>query len=359
MRYLNLKLSACLLGAAALVVPAWGMDSNRPATAYPGTLNYVEGQASIGSETLNSQSIGSAQLEPGQSLTTENGKAEVLLIPGVFLRVGADSSVQMISPSLTNTEVLLQKGEATVEVTELHKENRLRMDENGTVTELVKTGFYDFDANQNQIRVFDGQAMVKDNDREIRVKGGHELELNASKLKPHGFDKKEYEASDLYNWSSLRSAYVAEANADIAPRYVLAGGFGPGWIGAGWYWDPWFSCYTFLPGDGIFYSPFGWGFYSPFWAYNYFGGFYGPHYFHRFSADPHAWGPGLGNTPTLRAGGFRGLSPSSPLMSNPRGFGTFHGAASGSFRDGGVHEGGGFEGFHGGGFGGFRGGPGR
>ena len=42
-------------------------------------------------------------------------------------------------------------------------------------------------------------------------------------------------------------------------------------------WDPWFSCYTFIPGDGIFYSPFGWGFYSPWWAYQapiYFGGRY-------------------------------------------------------------------------------------
>ena len=42
---------------------------------------------------------------------------------------------------------------------------------------------------------------------------------------------------------------------------------GAGWYGAGWYWDPCFGAYTFIPGDGIFYSPFGWGFYPPFAVY--------------------------------------------------------------------------------------------
>ena len=41
--------------------------------------------------------------------------------------------------------------------------------------------------------------------------------------------------------------------------------------------------YTFLPADGIFYSPFGWGFYSPIYVYRspfFFYGYYGrPQYF--------------------------------------------------------------------------------
>ena len=369
MRYLKLKLTAFFLGLLVLSLPSWGTDT-RPTTAYPGTLNYVDGQASIGSQKLTSGSIGSAQLEPGQSITTQNGKAEVLLTPGVFLRVGSNSSVQMISPSLTDTEVSLQKGEATIEVTDIHRENRLLMQEDGTVTELMKAGFYDFDARQSEIRVFDGEALVRDSDKVIKVKGSHELDLNSPKLKARRFDKKAYEANDLYAWSSLRSAYAAEANSDIAPTYAVATGYAPGWFGAGWYWDPWFDCYTFLPGAGLFYSPFGWGFYSPFWAYNYFGGFYGPHYFHRFGDDPRAWGPGLRNGPTLRGGNFRDLHPTSPLMANPRGFGSFHGTAPfrGGF-NGGLRAGGpggipagSVGGIHGGGFSGGIGGahgPGR
>ena len=52
----------------------------------PGTLNYVEGQASIGDQTLNSQAVGSAELQNGQVLETGDGKAEILLTPGVRRR---------------------------------------------------------------------------------------------------------------------------------------------------------------------------------------------------------------------------------------------------------------------------------
>ncbi|PYX50482.1 MAG: hypothetical protein DMG76_34555 [Acidobacteria bacterium] len=81
----------CLI--AALSVPAWSANSDRR-SAIPGTLNYVEGYASIGEQTLDSKAIGSAELQAGQVLATENGKAEVLLTP--FLRLGSNSSVERI-----------------------------------------------------------------------------------------------------------------------------------------------------------------------------------------------------------------------------------------------------------------------
>jgi hypothetical protein len=84
--------------AAILSAPAWA-DVTGAKTAVPGTLNHVEGQVSMGDRALNSQSIGTAELQPGESLVTEKGKAEVLLTPGVFLRIGNNSSVKMISHS--------------------------------------------------------------------------------------------------------------------------------------------------------------------------------------------------------------------------------------------------------------------
>jgi hypothetical protein len=61
------------------------------------------------------------ELQPGQPLTTENRKAEISLTPGGFLRVGYNSAVKLVSTSLTNTEADLIKGQATVEITELHQ----------------------------------------------------------------------------------------------------------------------------------------------------------------------------------------------------------------------------------------------
>jgi hypothetical protein len=330
------------LGAILWTTPVFGADVNR---ARPGTLNYVEGQASIGNEAVNEKSIGTVELEPGQTLATQAGKVEVLLTPGVFFRVGDNSVAKMVSPNLTNTEVELLRGNATVEVTDIYPENSLRVVEDGKSTQLVKRGLYDFDADHQQVRVFDGQAEVQDGSKQVKIKGGREVDFNSEPVKARKFDKQTYEASDLYRWSSLRSSYLAEANADAARTYVAGG---PGWWGLGWYWDPWFDAYTFIPGDGIFYSPFGWGFYSPGFAY-YAPIFWGGRYYHHFGSDYRAWGPGYHYGMPYHYGhgvvygarsGFAGRGFGG---GEPHGFsgGGFHGAAGG-FHGGGGFVGGGF-----------------
>jgi hypothetical protein len=254
---------SCFL-AALLSVPAWSSDTDYKRSAVPGTLNYVEGEASIESQTLDSKGIGTAGLQNGQLLETGNGKAEILLTPGVYLRLGNNSSVKMISNSLTDTQVRLDRGEAMVEVDQLYNENNLRIIQPGAETRLVKTGLYDFHATNGGVRVFEGKAVVTFDDRSTTLKKNHQLELSNAKLKATSFDKDQVTKSDdLYRWSSLRSQYLSEANVNAAQLYYANGWYGPGWWGAGWYWDPWFSGFTFLPGSGFFYNPFGWGFYSP------------------------------------------------------------------------------------------------
>lgn len=256
-------IGSCFL-AALLGMPMWGSTSDNRHTAMPGTLNYVEGQASIGDQTLDSHAVGNIDLQNGQILETRNGKAEILLVPGVYLRLGSNSSVKMISNSLTNTEMAVRRGQAMVEVDELYHENYLRISQSGADTRLMKTGLYDFDATNGEVRVFDGKAVVRADDHDITVKKNHEFALNSPKLKARSFDKDQATKSDdLYRWSSLRSEYLSEANVNAAQMYYADGWYGPGWWGPGWYWDPWFSGFTFLPADGFFYSPFGSGFYSP------------------------------------------------------------------------------------------------
>jgi hypothetical protein len=354
MRHLTLKAVGGLFLAAMLSVPAVADTPAQRGPANPGTINYVEGQVSIGNQPLGASSAGSVILGPDDTLTTGNGKAEMLLTPGVFARIGDHSAIEMVSPNLTDTQFAVEKGEAIVEVAEIHPENNLLVNQEGATIRLQKTGLYDFDANRGAFRVFDGQATVQANDENVKVKAGHDLDLRATKAKSEKFDKNSYAANDLYRWSSLRSAYLAEANVDAAPGY-LAGGwggwYGGGWIGSGWYWDPWFSAYTFIPGDGIFYSPFGWGFYSPFLAYGapiYFGG----RYYHHFGNDFHTWGPGMHYTPGVRGGGYgNGFGAHS-------GFRGGAGGVGGGFHGGGPGGGGGFHG-GGGGFGGGHGGGGH
>jgi hypothetical protein len=253
---------------AAVSTPVWADTPARP-----GTVNYVEGQTVMGGQSLDAKSVGS-EIGEGNSIATLNGKAEILLTPGVFLRLGPNTSARLIAAKLTDTQVQLDQGDAMIEVDQIFPENHLRVLQGGFAIDLQKRGLYDFDAAENLVRVIDGEAVAINNSHRVELKGGHELNVATGDLKSHGFDKKTAEG-DLYSWSRLRSSYLAEANISEARVYVG----GPGFYGAGWYWNPWYSAYTFIPGDGLFFNPFGWGFYSPFMVYRApFFGFYGGGY---------------------------------------------------------------------------------
>ena len=66
-------------------------------SARPGTINYVEGQASLvshtGGEDLRARMASTISLGAGESLKTADGRAEVQLTPSIFLRVGQNSQV--------------------------------------------------------------------------------------------------------------------------------------------------------------------------------------------------------------------------------------------------------------------------
>ena len=278
----------------------------------------------MGGQSLDAKSVG-VELALGQSVTTLTGKVEILLTPGVFLRLGPNSSAKLVAAGLTDTQVQLDQGRAMIEVDQIFPENHLRVLQGAFSIDLQKKGFYDFDAARNQVRVFDGEALASDNAHHVELKGGHELNFVVGDMKSHGFDKKGFE-DDLYNWSRLRSSYLAEAN--IGQASVYAGGVG--FYGAGWYWNPWYSAYTFIPGDGFFYNPFGWGFYSPWWVYRapYYRGYYG-HYYGGYRSFAH-YAP-----PAAFAGGYRGGVVAGGHFS-PAPAPAFHGGISGGggFRGG-------------------------
>lgn len=305
--------------------PVWG--ANNP-TAVPGTINYVEGQVMLNGRALGPHSIGSAMLNPGQTLDTGQGKAEVLLTPGVFLRVGDHSEIRMVNPGLTNTTVDVTHGEALLEVSMLMKENHLQVADSGTQTTIVKDGLYRFVAGNNpSVSVIEGQADVLKGDRNVKIKKDHELLLAQASDKTQKFDKADED--DLYAWSKLRSNYMAEANAANV-QLVMGGGFP--WYGPGWYWSPWYDMYAFMPGYG-FWSPFGY----PYLGVGFYGGYYrgfGPAYYH---------GAVIGHRMAPAASGFRSgarMATTAPSMGVNNGFGRSGGAI------GGFHGG-----FGGGGFG--------
>jgi hypothetical protein len=233
-------------------------------TAAPGTLNYFEGQVSIDGGVINRNQVGYAQLQPNQILSTGIGKAEVLLSPGVFVRVGNNSGIRLVSADMAAPQVEVVGGEAIVEVDLKLKDARIDVLERGADASIQKVGLYRFDAEGARVGVLDGKLTVSVNGQSKELGKGKEVNLTAPKLEAVSFDPKVED--DLYRWSSVRAGYLAEANAGTAQGYYAGySGYGP-FVGDGWYWNPYFGFYSWLPGDGFFYSPFGYPFFSPRYA---------------------------------------------------------------------------------------------
>lgn len=280
----------------------------------PGAINYVEGQAQLAGQTLAPNGFGYAVAQPNQSIETQAGFVEVLLTPGAFLRVGHNSEVILQSLGLANVQMQLVHGSAMIEVADLVKGTVMQINMNAGQTQIEKAGLYEFNADQQSVRVLDGKAKVLVSSRVKNVGKGDQIALTNPKLKTEDVNKQVAETDPLYVWSRARSNAEAQANVAVASNVAAYGG----WYGPGWYWDPFWAEYAFLPGDGFLYSPFGWGFFSPgfVWAAPY-RGFYG----HRGY-----WGHG---GYTGHVGG----------MSAAVHGGSFHGGfAGGGFHGGGGHR---------------------
>ncbi len=79
-------------------------------SAHSGTLHYFEGDVSIDGTQVQSKVGRFSEIKEQGVLRTAQGRAEVLLTPGVFLRLGEQSSFKMISNQLSDTRVEMLTG---------------------------------------------------------------------------------------------------------------------------------------------------------------------------------------------------------------------------------------------------------
>ena len=229
-------------------------------TPLPGTVNYVLGQATLNGESLSQSFAGSVAVQTNQLLDTGQGKVELLLTPGVFLRLGPDGELRMVSPDAPSVAFEVVKGEAILEAAQLFKGVRLSVLMDGSTTNITKPGLYVFDADRRGIGVLAGEAVVYQGNAHVTLKIGHGLLVFAGQpLKSRKLDMAVMENDPLFIWSRQRSGFQAMANVQ-ADQAILAG---PGDYDGEWYWDVALDCYAFLPLDGIVWSPFGWGFSAP------------------------------------------------------------------------------------------------
>jgi hypothetical protein len=235
-------------------------------SAKPGAVNFVEGNVLLDGQPMLASGLKSIFLNAGSLLETREGKAEVLLTPGVFLRVGENSQVRMLRPSLIGTQIAIESGESMLEVDEYIRDSHLAVTCRGASIEIEKTGLYRFNADgEASVAVIDGKAQVSFGEKHENVGRGHEAILSDA-LKTRKFNKDRED--ELYAWSNIRAQYNASLSYQAArsvSNSSFGGGYGGynGFYGSGWLWNSGFNSWLWMPGNTAFFSPFGWGFYGP------------------------------------------------------------------------------------------------
>src|SRR5277367_4778915 len=148
--------------AARLIVvvlaSANAMLAQKVISAKAGLVLYVQGRASVEGGPLSTGEH-LRQLKAGESLSTERGRAEVLLNPGIILRLGDRSRLRMDDVNLTDACVSLESGSAVVTVKYLLKDDRIRLIAGGSIIVMRREGVYRLDLGpadmpQGRLRVF-------------------------------------------------------------------------------------------------------------------------------------------------------------------------------------------------------------
>jgi hypothetical protein len=254
------------LAPALVAIPA----SAQPViSAKSGMIAKVEGTVLLGDQALEDSATHFPDIKENQVVRTEDGRTEILLTPGVFLRLGENGTVKMLSNRLIDTRVELVSGSAVVEADDIAKDTSVTVACKDATVTLSKAGVYRFDTEPARLKVFKGSAEVELGNSHVSVTGG-KMVLLGGEMALQRFDADDTDALD--RWSQRRGQYVAMANVSAAKSLLSSGasysslgwGLNNGPCSGAWGFNAYYGMMTYIPCRGTLNSPYGYMYWSPF-----------------------------------------------------------------------------------------------
>lgn len=245
-------------------------------SAEAGSVNFVQGSVAVTRNVGRSGILLKGDnVKIGDRVSTDReSKAEVLLNPGSYIRIGSNSSFEFVDTSLDNLQIRLTRGSAMFEVITTDGFT-FAVNTPKAVFNVVKSGVYRVDVladGNGKIEVWKGKAQIGD-DEDAEVKKGKVATTGGDEVAVVKFDRGERD--ELEEWSKQRAKELAKANDRLEQRYLrntLITGFNSrSWnmydsFGL-WIYDPMWSSFCFLPFGYGWSSPYGYGFGRDIWSY--------------------------------------------------------------------------------------------
>ena len=268
----------------AIVLPSIAAGQSRTPTsalgdqyvisAKAGGVNLVEGSATVVRADGRTRSlIKGDKIEVGERVSTEAGaRAEVLLNPGSYLRMGPNTSFEFESTSLDDLSIDVSRGSAMLEVF-ADRDFAVRINTPGASYSLIESGIYRVDVfnGRSTLSVWKGEALVLGG-TETKVKGGRRAVVTEGNVSIAKFKKDE---DTLAEWSKDRGKMLAKNTSRLKTdnlRDPLISSFNNNlWnmyssFGV-WVFDPFMGGYCFLPFGQGWNSPYGYWYGHDIWRY--------------------------------------------------------------------------------------------
>jgi len=205
-----------VLYVSVLILAGWSPASAQSViSTHSGVVHFFEGSVFMGDQPMEQKFARFPDIAEGAELRTEQGRAEVLLTPGAFLRIGDNSAIRMISTQLSDTRVELLTGSAILESTQSSKDTSVMLLYKTWQVRLPADGLYRLDAEPARLRVYQGGAEVTagDSGASVHVRSGEVLPF-AKVLVAEEF--KDDPADAFSDWAVRRSGAIASDNSIAA-----------------------------------------------------------------------------------------------------------------------------------------------
>jgi hypothetical protein len=202
---------ATVAALVALALPAYAQSV---ISTRSGVVHYFEGAVYLDGQPLQTHLGRFAHMAAGADLRTADGNAEVLLTPGVFLRMGEHSEIRMVSNALSDTQVELTSGSIMVESGEPNAGTSVTLIDKDWKVHLLRKGVYRLDSDAPDLLVRDGEAEVtaKSSAQPISIHTGESLPFAKILVPEPGFPS----TDALSNWAAGRSQSISADNTITA-----------------------------------------------------------------------------------------------------------------------------------------------
>ena len=291
-------------------------------SAKAGGVNFVSGTVTVNrKDGTSGYLLNRDELQIGDRVTTSaDGKAEILLNPGSYMRIGGNTSFEFVTTDLEDLEVSLKSGSAVFEVIAAN-EFRVSVRMPKSSVSLTHSGVFRVDVladGTSKLSVFKGKASIGPAGK-TEVASGRTATLVPGGISVTKFDRDTKDELDI--WSKERGKDLMKVNAQLerkalqnsllnsftASRWNMYNSFGL------WIFDPMRRMSCFLPFGYDWSSPYGWYYGFDIWSLRLPWYVFQPRYY-----PPNTGGGSSGGTTTGgTTGGGGNATPRNPR--NPSG----------------------------------------